>query len=426
MLYLGTYPDIRDCMYAIKRTYKSMKLTFTEFANQIANGIDDATLQIAEVAKNFYCSIYNDTPAWVLRGNRLVSPVARRALESACAPNLPPPPPPVVEGEGQCGVEYQLRGKGIYQGSDILGYVCNTEITWGASGTFEGYYLGHTVSNFDKGQNAAVTVTYRDLAGEQQTQQYVIRSNDGNVGSGVLVWNDTCSLINNKLGIKNLNSIIPVRTDGLPDNCVTPPGYTEVPPPTPDDLNVDIDITTTYGDVVTYNVTINPDSDGYPSFPPVINVSGISVDIDALGIGIGEVNIGTPSGGGGGLGSPDGGDTTGDDSSESQDGDEDVTETPPEEITEGEEKTVDNLVALRVEVVSMPSNAKVVFGNGGADIIYAGWVSFVKDGALYPREWIDHKVNYYEAPEGNTGYSITNKIGFTLSVVEIRKDVPVE
>ena len=400
-----------------------MKLTFTEFASQIADGVDDVALQIADIAKNFYCSIYNDTPAWVLRGNRLVSPIARRALESACAPNLPPPPPPVVDGEGQCGVEYQLRGKGIYQGSNIAGYVCNSEINWGASGTFVGYYIGHTLNEYIKGQSVIITAEYRDLNGDNQTEDFVIRSNDGTAGSGILVWNDSCSLVNNKLGIKDINSVLPYRTDGLPDDCVAPPGYTEVPPPPPGDLNTEVDITTVYGDQITYDITINPDSDGYPSFPPVINVSGVSVDIDALGIGIGEVNVGTPSGGGGGQGSPDGGDITGGGPSASQGSDENVVEEEQEEITEGEEKTVDNLVALKIEVVSMPVNAKIVYGNGGANIVYAGWVSFVKDGHLYPREWIDHKRNYYEAPEENTGYSVTNKKGFTLSIVEIRKDV---
>jgi hypothetical protein len=194
--------------------------------------------------------------------------------------------------------------------------------------------------------------------------------------------------------------------DGSPDVCGDPPGagYPPEPPPTEQDVTVNIDITNSDGDVNTYSPTVNFDPSGTIVFPPVIDVGGIEIGFDIGGVTI-DNSKSTPSGGNPAL-------------------DEPVIDEEEEEEkeTETEIKIVGVTIASTGNLDTFDSTA----GNGAPDAYYIGWIEFQFEGFNYPRQFINFLQARFDAPEVVDDYAVTFRPGWTGTVTVLTEEVEVE
>lgn len=369
----------------------SKNIDLFEWVGILSNGFTDLGQEIAGAARDLYCSQAQNNPFGVLKNDPLTLDVSRKAIELFCG--TPPPPQPQQNFTGgQCLTEYTLRCRCL--ASNVFG---------GADQVLE--------VNLATVDGAAAAILMESPGGSQILEVQYFRV--GVAVPQVFPWNLSSSF----RYIEGTFEVELIRKDGLPDDCGDPPPlwYPEEPPPADIDItNVDIDITNQAGETNTYNVTINRDENNYITFPPVINVNGTSVGIDATSINIGYYELNTPSGGG---------------------GEGDITIKPPnypktivieEQIpipieNDSAEKDEEKLIGIYVNITNMPVNAKVVSGNGAPNLIYAGWVEFKRDTGYYPREYIDFSSSWFPAPEDATGYAVTLKQGYTGEVQEVKE-----
>lgn len=366
-----------------------IRFPFSEFADIAANGAVGIAQEVATAGKQVYCTLVQNSPFSVMYNNPLTSPIVRRALGDFCGQPPPVTPPPPYTG-GQCITQYTLRVTCMYTNRF-------------QSGTFTQSINLATVTG------AITALSYFSTNSGQVINVQVYRNNG--INPTVYQWNlgSSNTLVQNTVGYQL------IRKDGLPDNCGDIPGgwYPTTPPPDVNNTtNINTNVTNQAGDTNSYSVTINRDRNNYINFPPVIVVNGITVSVDATGISIGEVNINKRSGG----------DTGSEDDINNTDTDEPVPteELPPEEIPEEViEKEVEKLIGISIDIGSIPTNAKIVSGNGGPNLIYAGWTQFKKGDNYYPRIYIDFVKTFFPAPEGCTGYAVTLKKGYSGEVKEL-------
>lgn len=83
-----------------------------------------------------------------------------------------------------------------------------------------------------------------------------------------------------------------------------------------------------------------------------------------------------------------------------------------EEDDPKEEDAIERLLAVEVEILERPSNARVQNGDQAPDIIYAGWFEFKTKGTPHPRVPIHFDRNYFIAPVGADGFAYTVYNGF--------------
>lgn len=363
--------------------------SFAEIAQEAANGATSLAGEVAVAARNVYCTFAQNSPFSVIYNNPLTAPIVTRALTSLCGSSPPPPPPPPFEG-GQCvPILYRV------------------------------YY------EYKAGASSSITAGSQNVYGSVrglQTRIYSATTTALAIVAGDGSLSDTPKNYDLKYAITNQNpfpyyAITSVeRLDGQPDNCGSPPSpwYPEAPPPSNSSItNVITTVTNSAGDSYDYDVTINRSGDEYIKFPPVLNVNGISVGIDATGVSIGELNINRKSGGGGG----DGGDIN---QTPEPEAPPEVIEEIPEPIPEEfVNEDTDKLVGIYVDITGIPSNAKIVSGNGAPNVIYAGWIEFKRNRGYFPRQFIDFENSWYPAPAGATGYAVTLKRGYTGSVQKV-------
>jgi hypothetical protein len=356
----------------------------------ITEGARDQLEEPIDAARKAYCNLYTNSPSWIFMKNNLIVPIVTRSLNSLCSdfPPPPPPPPPPFTG-GQCfGVDYTLVVSCIATNRfqpDPLPRTVNLV-------TVKGVVDALDYTSTANGQLIDVEI-YRNGSAVPQVQRW-------NLGSGWSVVEGTVEYALN-------------RKDGQPDVCgdPEPPGYPDIPPPTPEDAADIITITNNEGDSYDYSTTINYDPDGTFVFPPVINVGGVSVTIDVGGITVDRSSTNFSGGGGG-----SGGDTFG----------SDVKPPPPPEVEEkqeeqeeGVENTVGKLIAIVVSLTAIPGDTSVTDGRGAPDVYYAGWVEFKNKGKYYPRQFIHFKESRFQAPDGNDGYAVTYSKGFAGVITEI-------
>lgn len=372
------------------------RYTIGEVGAIVIDGANDLADEVAEAGRKAYCSIVQSNPFSAIYNNPLTLNVSKRALAAICREEPPAPPPPPFVG-GQCEfVRYRVT----------VDYKLNSDRDLQATTVVWGSIKGVASEQFQTGWRLCVN-------GGSSTDPGVARC------SSVSFQNT----VNNPFSEERISSV--ERVDGGVDDCGNPPEgfYDFEPPPSDSQISGTVSVVNNSGDTNTYNTTINRDGDSYVRFPSVVNVNGISVGIDATGISVGEVNINRRSGGGGGNPNDDGGSVTQDSEGETgvDGGSEEAEELPEEEVEDSQEETVDKLLAIKVTVSSIPSNAKTVSGRGAPNLIYAGWVEFKVNGFYFPREFIDFNKQYYPAPEGASGYAITFKRGYSGSVVKVVK-----
>ncbi len=343
-----------------------------------------------EAGRKFYCDLYSSNPYWVVAKNTFILPIVTRTLNNMCSdvPPPPPPPPPPFTG-GQCtDVRYLVTGLVRRTGFGSTANVTYDAVAYGPIKSialeFQPPESPNQLAFVVRGQPGASVPTGVDL------------DNVGGVGvSGTLL------------------STTVTRDDGGADDCGDPasPGYPPTALPEPSDISGNVTIINNAGDSNEYSVTVNPDPGGTIVFPPTINVSGISVSVDIGGAVVSNVTN-NRSGGGGGAN----GDTITD--VETTKKPEEVEEELPEE-EEPDEKTVEKLIAIVVNLTSIPTNTDVTEGRGAPDVYYAGWVEFKNKGTYYKRQFINFQSSRFNAPDENDGYAVTYKKGFLGQITEI-------
>jgi len=343
-----------------------------------------------DAGRKFYCGLYSNNPFWVMAKDNFIIPIVTRTLNNFCSdvPPPPPPPPPSFAG-GQCtDVKYLITGLVRKTG-------------FGSTNDVEYDAIGY-------GPIESIRLEFQPPESPQQLA-FVVRGQPGpGLSSGVDLDNV------GGVGVSGtLLSTTVTRDDGGIDDCGNPepPGYTPIPPPNSNDVNGNVTIINNNGDSVEYSVSVNLDPGGTVVFPPTINVGGIAVSIDIGGAVISN-NTTNKSGGGGGAN----GDTLTD--VETTKKPEEVEEELPEE-EEPDEKTVEKLIAIVVNITQIPSNADVSSGGGAPDVYYAGWVEFKNKGTFYERQFINFQNSRFNAPDENDGYAVTYKNGFSGQITEI-------
>ena len=350
------------------------------------------TEEIVEAGRKFYCNLYQNHPAWVVARTFKNQSIILRSLDQMCQDEtyIPPVPDNDFEG-GQCVTPYIVTTFHNVN-SDIQ---TRTHRLWGAISPIRYIFAGSgtdSEGNVFKTWVAQIYDGYGQVSGSAVSPFFTI--------SGDL----------EPPGGYDIRIVDIVREDGLSDDCGNPPTFAPEPPPDDSDIRGDQTIVNVDGDSYTYNVVVNRDGDNFIGFPPVINVSGVTLNVDVTGIFVNGDNSGQPSG---------------------DDDDNGVTktylpekpptaETIPVPVEESEEEEeVENLVALIINITEKPRNAKIVSGRGAPNIIYAGWVEFKIKRNYFPRTYIDFEDNYFPAPAGADGYAVTFKVGYSGRIVKV-------
>ena len=390
-------------------------IPFYTLKNKVADGLEDVSDIVAESARHFYCSVYNEAPGWVLRKNVLVSPLARQVLANACQPEgVPVLPPPPYEG-GQCPVLYHVFG--TYIGKNTTN--CGVLSYWRTSVSLVGTEVKSWIPLELKDQNVVIALkngTFGDVRPMNQ-QLWESRNMGDTPGLTITQLDPALPCINNSsrdYGFRFKVTQV-LRVDGLPDNCGDPaPEPENIPPPNDSDITTNYNTTLVNGDRISYQIKINRDGDRYISFPAVINVGGVGVGIDIDGVNVGGININVKSGGGGGGGAQN----------EPPEEKPPEPEKPPVIVIEEKpgarkESGLVGLIGVKVSFSSIPKNAKLSDGNGTPRVIYGGWIEFEQAGFYYPRQYIDFDQSYYPAPGSANGYAVAIKRGYTANIFKI-------
>lgn len=389
----------------------SVFYTWSEFFNKIAGGYDDFTDEVVDKARNFYCGIYQSTPSWVVRRNPFFSPFVRKGLERMCAPNLPPPPQPELTHLGAqcCDATYDVTVKYEVYRCTLLDTFTAGTVTVRETGKVLGIFKGQFPPD---PRFSGIYVEFENC----QAQKIYKPVWDG----GFMYSPNECSSpvaggedSDSWDGVRSVGQITGISLVSGQDNCGDPPGgYPEIPPPTDDDITTTDIVIYEDNSRKVYDITINRSFDGNIYFPVIINVGGLAVGFNFVGIQVGGINITSPSGGGGG-GSPL--------ENSDEPGDEELDEETLPEDEEGAEKAVERLVGIKIDVTQIPINNRSQSGDGSPDIIFAGWVEFRVKGGYTPRQRMDFSTNYFEAPEDAVGYAYCFKKGFRGIVTEFKR-----
>ena len=253
-----------------------LKFDASEFFEGFGENTQDFTASLRDAIVGHACDIWERYPKWMSEGSNPVSSFQRGFMNSACSkkPGFSPPQiePPSFEG-GQCPVQYEvlMEATTSFNGQPqsnrtsrrlVYGPIENVEVT-------------RPIPNNDP-RIIGFYVLGRDINGNVNEQTDPI----GGVG-----WE------------AQLISVEINRLDGLPDDCGgSPPGYPDIPPPTSNELNVDITVNSFDGNELTFPVTwysIRPDF----NFPITLDVGGIDVTLDLSGLTLkGDPTINNPRG----------------------------------------------------------------------------------------------------------------------------------
>lgn len=204
------------------------------------------------------------------------------------------------------------------------------------------------------------------------------------------------------------------RVDGQPDDCGNPP--ITLPPETPpaQPVTVNTTINNNYGSSTLVTATfIETTNEGNIVF----NIDGVKVIFDNDG-----VTIPTEP-----TGDSDTIDEINDNINKPSPTDPEVTEESPEEdITDIVEviPAQKKLQWLKVTILNTSEVHKAILANNPANSnFFAGWVSFVVDGARLPRVDIRFENSIFAVPEGTSGYALQTTNGARVTVTEFTTNV---
>jgi len=93
-----------------------------------------------------------------------------------------------------------------------------------------------------------------------------------------------------------------------------------------------------------------------------------------------------------------------------------------EEPAEDEEEAVENLQAIKVDILAVPANESSVVSGDTLTKIYPGWVIFKEGSYHYPRQFIDFRKNIFPAPANANGFIVYLKPGYTGTITKVVKE----
>lgn len=380
----------------------------------------------AAYARDVFCNIHSEYPAVTTGIDGSIPGSAgsvRKALaDSICrrSPATPPPDPNALFSGGQCATKYRM----IFE-------LKSTDPAFGEFVQPYGVNVWGNISGVSIGKDA--------LSGKEvlQVRCHGLASAPRNPE---LVKLDLVSSFFQKFSGVNLQQVYTL--DGDPDTCGDPnPQY---PPDYSRPLPIPFPIPPK-----------TPPGGGFPPSPiflpfPVfisprfdigIDVGGINFNFDAGGV---EFNLGNRDGCDGSQGScsgqpggqfPDdyankddvanlGGKIDGAknaaegakkaaDDAASNDGDHPQNDPNKQEKEERdpddpkEEAGIERLLAVKVDILSYPTNSRSQDGGTAPDVYYLGWFEFSTKGTPHPRSPIHFLSNYYIAPVGADGFAYT-------------------
>lgn len=364
-----------------------------ELAASVGTRTGNYLKDTANAAANFTCSLYKNYPAAII-SNPLDSYV-RGLWDTLCngRPAGLPTPPAVPFIGGQCQAFYNLIARWTWSNPDYPAGYYNLQL-WGPLGGIRSRVAGRT-------EYLEVLCHGTESSGFRPTAYWQGFYEQGNYPSEQF---------------RNPRIDVQGRVDGAPDNCGDPPAKYDGPTSIPSGQDR---TTTTY----TYNDGTN------------VSVPLVYAPITGkIGFNIGALNFNFDFGG---LnGSNPNADILADladienaiaDMQSNIDGIiADMHNSPdadmPDDGTQTSDKDVSDLEGLayvRCIVTTVPPWGDMQYGDGGPNVIYAGWLEFKRDDDYFPRQSIDFADMVFKAPQGANGYAYTLKngyVGYTIAV----------
>lgn len=383
---------------------------------------------VARQARNAACSLYDKYPAAATAGTIPGSPAhqwMKGFWEDMCAkaPGERPPDPESPFNGGQC---------------QCIPYLINFRIVRG-DGTSSGI---STVTR------TGPIIGFTSQDSEFGTRSFICISTN----CSTTPPSQTTSVINTAFTVDEptLEVISITRADGLPDNCGNPPA-SYVPPyngtPLDSEKEVPYEPKEPGGTGVGIGIIV-PFVFIKPEVAVNVDVGGVEVKFDLGGV---EFNITNKFGDGepGSVGSepPDltkieqlareakeaaeeskeaaegakklGEDAANNDGDHPQNDPNKQEKETKQEDDPKEEDAIERLLAVQVELLSMPSNRRTQDGGDAPDVQYAGWFEWKTKGTPHPRVPIHFERNYFTAPVGADGYAYTVYNGFTARAIVI-------
>lgn len=362
-------------------------------AYAVGDNVGDFLRGAADAAGNAACGMYKDypgafAPATVFDVPTPLSEASRGLMDSLCSGRVELPPPPTVPFKGGQCEKILYRVEFRYTRTNPDG---STSAAGGSAITIYGSLKGLST---EPGVGAGTTNWY-----------FTGKKFDGTVDRRTVGANFPNNL--------NVTVFSVARADARPDTCGDPkPGYPpQVVPPSRSSGTTSI--TNNTGGNITIPFAYVPITPTLEFSPQVrVDLGGINVRFDLGGVDVQFPDVApappglpdfpdgggskSPGGGGGSPPTPPAKPTPGD------------PNFPPDEgqPKPGEDEDAPGIKYLEVVVTKLPD--KIHFGEGGANVIFAGWIAFrAKSGGYYPRQQINFAQSVFEAPEGADGYTYT-------------------
>ena len=364
-----------------------------DYLEGFGSNVSRFTQQISEQLTKKTCELHAKYPRTLG-----INPINRGILNNICQQFNPPIAIPIGSPfiGGQCEGEF-YRVEGYYANANTTMGACNELKQWFFQPAF-GAILGieDSASNFQlrHGSGGIISNVLAIPSGNP------IRAvNTCPEGTGA----PTPAGIRGSMQITRI-----IQINDLPDDCGNPPDPRPPDPPLEaSDFFTEITLQvfdssglpTPDFEVIGVDIEINVSADFGLSF----DVNGINIDIGGNGISIGDE--------GGGGGAAPGEPTFPETIFAPESGEYNIVEAP--ESQTGEEEIGTNVAYITLDLVVIPPDAKVQFGDGAPDIYYAGWFEFKTNDFNYVRQPIHFLKNIFVPPRGATGYAYTLRRGYT-------------
>ena len=384
---------------------------WAELAERLGANSADFQDSLSEEARQVACTIWRDFPDFVSANADLSRSFVRGYMSRLCSDGpLPQLDPPPFSG-GQCdGVLYDVTiSRSVYNISNCLEVVSGSVVI-SVLGPVQGI-VKQVVTP------AQTTTSCNGLAADPvDLSDWFLLSGSPDFLVATGTYTDPNENANPPLSNFTITNV--VRNDGQPDLCGDLPlAYPPTSPNIPGDFTIQRNLTIEDGVDLVLNFFYNTN---LGTFPMNFDLNGIKIVLDLGGVNFYYAPTGNNGSGGtlpGGQPSPLPAPNDNLDikypppvappPNNTDYDEEEKTETDPKEEDVGEE-----LAFVRVELTSIPSNARNQFGDGAPDVYYAGWFEFQAEGYNFPRQPIHFIDNVYRKPIGATGYAYTLYNGF--------------